>query len=336
MPELQLPLDRRGFGRVAAAGGLALALPAGGLHAASPTGPRNPLIGRLSEGGAGDNSVFLGALRDLGYPEVRIEERYARGDMSKLPGLAAELVAMGVGVIWSNGSMASGAAKRATSVIPIVIVSADALGNGLVDNLARPGGNITGLTLIGSDLAAKRIELMRRLLPRLGRVVALTHGPDSLTLPFVTDWNRASKTAADALRIDYLFHELSPDPSTWDEALKSLAARPGTALIFVESPYFLQNRDLLATLTQRHRLPAMFPLQEHVRAGALCSYGVTVKYIHQRSAWYVARILGGAKPGALPVELPTRYELAIHRGTAAALGLTIPRSLLQQADLLVD
>jgi len=336
MRPLELPLDRRGFGRVAAAGGLGLALPVGMLHAAPLAGRRIPTVGRLSEGGAGDNIVFLAALRDLGHREVRIENRYAGGDMSKLPGLAAELVAMGVDVIWSNGSVASGAAKGATAAIPIVMVSADAVGNGLVDSLARPGANITGLTLIGTDLAGKRIELLRRFLPQLSRVVALTHGPDSLTLPFVADWSRTSKAAADALRIAYLFQELSPDPATWDEALKALATWPGTAPIFVESPYFLQNRHLLARLTQKHRLPAMFALQEHVLAGALCSYGVTVKYIHQRSAWYVAKILSGTPPGTLPVELPTKYELAIHRGTAAALGLTIPRSLLQQADLLVD
>ena len=164
----------------------------------------------------------------------------------------------------------------------------------------------------------------------------MTHGPDSLTPALCRRLEpRLEGKAADALRIDYLFLELSPGPCNLDDAMKALAITPGTAPVFVESPYFLQNRDLLGTLTLKHRMPAMFDCRARP-CRSPCSYGVTVKYIHQRSAWYVSKTLRGAKPASLPVELPTNYELAIHRGTAAALGLTIPRALLLQAELLVD
>ena len=333
---LELPLDRRGFGRIAAAGGLALVLGGAAARAASAAGSRVPLIGRLSEGGPGDYDVFRAAMRGHGHAEVRIEERFAGGEMSRLPALATELLALGPDVLWSTGSVASAAAKSATSTVPVVIVSSDAVGGGLVESLARPGGNLTGLTLIGSDLAGKRIEIMHRLVPRLRRVFTVTHGPNSLTLKFIADWNRASQSAAQALRLDYRFVEWSADPDSWDESLGALAPGPGSALFFAESPHLGRHRELLARVLLKHRAPAMFAFQSHVRAGALCAYGVTGKYIDERVAWYVSRILGGAKPGDLPVELPTKYELAIHLGTAAALGLRIPRSLLQQADLLVD
>jgi putative ABC transport system substrate-binding protein len=327
---------RRRFGRVAAAGGLALALSVGVRQAPSSAGGRTPLIGRLSEGGPGDYAAFRAAMRGHGHPEVRIEERFAGGEMGRLPGLAAELLALRPDVLWCTGSVASAAAKSATSVIPVVIVSADAVGGGLVDSLARPGGNVTGLTVIGTDLAGKRIEIMHLLMPRLRRVVTVTHGPDSLTLPFIVDWNRASKAAAEALRLEHRFVEWPADADRWDDSLRSLGAGPDAALFFAESPHFVRHRDLLARLLSKHRVASMFAFQPHVRAGELCAYGVTGKYIDERVAWYVSRILGGAKPGDLPVEQPAAYELAIHRGTAAALGLTVPHSLLQQADLLVD
>ena len=336
MRPMELPLDRRGFGRLAAAGGLALALGMGARRAAAVAG-KVPLICRLNEGGPGNYTDFRAAMKSHGHPEVRIEERFVAGAMERLPEMAAELLALGPDVLWCTGSVASWRGKGATTTVPIVIVSGDAVGNKLVDSLARPGGNVTGLTLIGADLAGKRIEMMRRIVPRLRRVLTVTHGTgNSLDLPFIADWHRASKAAAEALRLDYRFVEWAPEPDTWDDSLGALAPDTSSALMFAESSHFGLHRDLLARLLLKHRAPAMFPFQSHVTAGALCAYGVTSRYIDQRVAWYVARILAGIKPAALPVEQPTTYQLAIHRGTAAALGLTIPRSLLQQADLLVD
>jgi putative ABC transport system substrate-binding protein len=337
MRPLDLVLDRRGFGRLAAAGGLALGLGVGTRRTASAAGGKPPLICRLGEGGAANYTDFRAAMKSHGYPEVRIEERFVAGVMSRLPAMAAELLALGPDVLWCAGSVASLTAKGATTTVPVVIVSGDAVGNGLVDSLARPGGNVTGLTLIGADLAGKRIEMMRRLVPRLRRVVTLTHGAGkSLDLPFIADWHRASKAAAEALRLDYRFVEWATEPETWDDSLRALAPDPRSALLFAESPHFVLQRDLLAGLLLKYRAAAMFPFQSNVRAGALCSYGVTGRYIDERVAWYVSRILGGTKPSALPVEQPRTYELAIHRGTAAALGLKIPRALVVQADLLVD
>ena len=290
-----------------------------------------PLIGRLTEGGPADLTVFRDAMRALGHPDIAIEERPAHGNANSLAGLAAELVALKVDVIWSTGSVATQAAKDATSTIPIVMVAADALRGGLIDNLARPGGNLTGLTLVGTELAAKRIEL-RRLYPGVQRVIALAHGPGAETVPIVVDWLQRSQAAADALRIGFRFVELSPNPTEWDREIGALATPPRTALTVMESPFLLLQRSILAEVTLKHRLPAVYAFPEHVQAGGLFSYGVTSRYIHQRAAFYVSRILRGSDPGDLPGEQPTRYDLAINRATAQALGLTIPRSVLVSAD----
>ncbi len=227
----------------------------------------------------------------------------------------------------------------ATRTIPIVMVAADALRGGLVDNLARPGGNLTGLTLVGTELAAKRLELMRRLYPGVRRVVALAHGPGAGTVPIVIDWVQRSQAAADALRLDFRFVELSLDPAAWDQEIGALATSPGTALTLMESPFLLQQRAVLAEVTLKHRLPSVYAFQEHVQAGGLFSYGVTNRYITERVAYYTSRILRGAKPGELPVEQPTKYELAINRQTALALGLThsaIDPGRRRPADRLTD
>ena len=166
-------------------------------------------------------------------------------------------------------------------------------------------------------------------------MVALAYGPGAGTVPIVIDWVQRSQAAADALRVDFRFVELSLDPAAWDRQIGALATPPGTALTMMESPFLLQQRAVLAEVTLKHRLPSVYAFQEHVQAGGLFSYGVTNRYITERVAYYVSRILRGAKPGALPVEQPTRYELAINRQTALALGLSIPRSILVGADLLI-
>ena len=295
---------------------------------------RHPLIGRLSEGGPADYTIFREAMRRLGHSELAIEERPARGDAAKLATYAAELVGLPVDVLWTTGTLATQIAKDASRTVPIVMVSADALGAGLVGNLARPGGNLTGLTLVGTELAAKRLELMRRLDPKVRRVIALAHGPGVGTVPIVSDWMERSRSAADALRLDFRFVELALDPVAWDQEIGALAT-PGTALTLMESPFLLQQRELLGRITLKHRLPSVYAFQEHVQAGGLFSYGVTNRYITERVAYYLSRILNGAKAGDLPVEQPTKYELAINRQTAVALGLTIPRAILVGADLLI-
>jgi putative ABC transport system substrate-binding protein len=308
-------------------------VPLGGTIATSAHAVRGrPLIGRLNEGGPGNYTVFRHAMRELGHADVEIVERYAQGDGSKLTDQARQLVELGVDVLWSTGSVASLAAKNATRDVPIVMVSADAVGGGLVESMSRPGGNVTGLTLIGTELVGKRVEMIRQLVPSLNRLIALGHGPGSEVVPFVANWLHLSRAAAAGLGLDFQFAELTSDPDAWDREIGALAGVRGRAIAVMESPFFLQNRVRLGELFMRHRLPTVFAFTEHVRAGGLLSYGVNFRYIDERVASYVSKILRGAKPGELPVEQPTRYALAINGSTARALGVTIPRSLLLQAD----
>lgn len=307
----------------------------GTLAASAQTARSRPLIGRLTEGGPGNYTVFRNAMRDLGHADVEIVERYAQGDAARLPELARELVERGVDVLWSTGSVASRTAKEATAKVPIVMVSADAVGGGLVDSMSRPGGNLTGLTLIGTELVGKRVEMIRQLVPKVSRLTALGLGPGSEAVPFVASWLQLSRVAAASLRLDFEFAELTSDPDQWDREIGLLAGERGRVIALIESPFFLLNRVRLGELFLRHRLPTVFAFTEHVRAGGLISYGVSFRYIDERVAFYVSRILRGAKPGELPVEQPTRYELAINRSTARALGLTVPRSLLLRADEVV-
>ena len=313
--------------------GSLLAIPAG--TAAQVASRRTPRVGRISEGGPGDFTDFRAAMRSRGHPDVLIEDRPARGQGQRLPELAAELVELGVDVIWSTGSAATGFAKAATQTIPIVMVSGDALGAGLVSNLARPGGNVTGLSLVGMDLVAKRLELLAQLRPAIKRVIAVTHGPDSITVPFVVEWLRQGRAAAAKLGLSFTFVEVSADSRQWDAEFAALAG-PGTALAMVESPFFNSTRVLLSELILKHRLPAIFSFQEFVLVGGLMAYGVTTKYINERVAYYISRVLAGAKPGELSVEQPTNYELAINARTAKVLGLTLPQTLLLRADRVIE
>ena len=308
-------------------------VPLGGTLATPTRAARSrPLIGRLNEGGPGNYTVFRNAMRALGHPDIEIVERYAEGQAVRLPELAMQLVDLGVDVLWTTGSFATSTAKEATRTVPVVMVSADAVGGGLVDSLSRPGANLTGLTLIGTELVGKRVEMIRQLAPTVSGLIALSHGPDSETVPFVARWLQLSHAAAASLRLDFKFAELTTaDPNAWDREIGLLASVPGRAIAVMESPFFLENRVRLGELFTQHRVPTVFAFTEHVRAGGLISYGVNFRYINERVAFYVSKILRGAKPGELPVEQPTP-ELALNKNTARALGLTIPRALLLRAE----
>jgi len=303
--------------------------------------PRPLKVGRLSEGRARPDLVelFRDTMRELGHTEVVIEIRDADGKLDRLPALATELVQMGVDVICAHGSGATEVAKNATSKIPIVMVSLDAVGAGLVSNLARPGGNVTGLTLIGSDLARKRLELLVQMVPGSKRLTGVAHGVPGIRVAdtqVVSDWIRQSEAAARVLRLPFTFAEIPPDPAAWDEPFASLAAVRGTALSVIESPFFLTHRVRLAELASKYRLPAIYAFGEHVKAGGLLSYGVDSQYIIRRVAFYVSRIAQGAKPGALPVEAPTQYDLTINLNAARALGLSVPKTLLLRANVVTE
>ena len=190
--------------------------------------------------------------------------------------------------------------------------------------------------MIGTELVHKRLELIKELYPRIQRVIGICSGPGSLGAPIVVSWIRECEVAAGKLRLPFEYVEVSSDPSHWDGTYASFAAVPGTALSPIESPYLLQHRALLAELSLKHRLPAVYALQDHVRAGGLCSYGVNLNYAFERPAFYIAKILDGAKPSELPVEQPTTYELLINLKTARALGLSMPQSLRLRADELIE
>lgn len=316
------------------AGSPGLAAPALPARAAG----RAPLIGWLNEGvgSASTDEALRQALARRGHAQITLQTAFAAGDMAKLPVLARELVDRPVDLIWTNGSAATDAARAATTTIPIVMVAADALKGGQVKHLGRPAANVTGLTLVGTELVAKRLELLAQLSPSLQRVVLLAPVPGSSAHPLVAAWLQRARAAAAALRLSVHYDELPQDTALWDAHYATLAAVGGTVLSPLESPHLLRHRDRLAELELRHRLPSVYAFPEHAQAGGLCAYGISVRYINERVAWYTARLLDGAKPAQLPVEQPTRYELVLNLRTARALGIEVPRALRLRADEVIE
>lgn len=294
-----------------------------------------PRIGWLAPGTQASQEVSLeeyrSGMRELGYLEGRTVETeyvYADGQFDRLPGLAAELVAHKVDLIVTSSTPGSLAAKRATKTIPIVFaVSSDPISTGVVESLARPGGNITGLSVMASELSAKRIELLHTLLPRVNRMAALWDSSN----PGMALRVRETQVAAEQLRIAFF------DAGTRDlEGLEAMFAeilrqRPGALLVTAE-PFTNRHRDRILEFAMRNRIPAMYEESRFVEAGGLLSYGPNILDMYRRSAIYVDKILKGAKPSDLPVEQPTKFELVINLKTAKALGITIPQSVLVRVD----
>jgi putative ABC transport system substrate-binding protein len=276
---------------------------------------------------------FQQGLRERGYvygQNVVVEFRATDGSVDPLPRLTEELLRLKVDVFLASAAPAAVAVRRATTSVPIVFVGVvDPVGLGLVPSLGRPGGSITGLATTSADFAGKRLELLRAIVPSLRRVAVLWH-PANPSNPIQL---KGAQAAARALGI-----RLEPvsiqGPNDFDSASKAV---PGTdGLLFLESPLFTTHRARLAELAARSRLPAIYGQREYVEVGGLMSYGTHFKDLYRRAAWYVDKILKGAKPGDLPVEQPTNFELVINLKTAKALGLTIPPSLLQRADQVIE
>jgi putative ABC transport system substrate-binding protein len=270
-------------------------------------------------------------LRELGYVEgknIVIEVRWAEGKYDRLPELAAELVNLKVSVIVVYGTKAAVAAKRATTTIPIVVGSGDAIGQGLVTNLARPGGNLTGTTTFTSELAAKRLELLKEAVPRITQVaflVNLAYPPSTL---------QALETAAEALKLALpQFPVRGPDE--FDSAFATIVTRRIDAVVVQADTMFEVNAKAIADLAIKHRLPSVGTV-DFAEAGGLIGIGANLLEGHRRLAVYVDKILKGANPGDLPVERATKFELVIDLKTAKALGLTIPQSLLLRADEVIQ
>jgi ABC-type uncharacterized transport system substrate-binding protein len=292
-----------------------------------------PRLGLLMPGSASGYAprleAFRHGLRDLGYVEGRtitLEYRFAEGQAARLPALAEELVRLPVDVLVVDGTIAIRPAQHATTTIPIVMVAADPVGAGLVASLAHPGGNSTGLSLMIPDLSGKRLELLKEAVPHLSRIAALWH-QDAPVGPYLTE----TQAAAQALGLQ-LHALVVRSPDEFDQAFAEMTRAHADALVLMPSGLFFSHHTQLAALAVQHRLPAMFMEREFVEAGGLMAYGPSLADLSRRAATYVHKILQGAKPADLPVEQPTKFELIINLKTAKELGLTIPPTVLFQAD----
>jgi putative tryptophan/tyrosine transport system substrate-binding protein len=279
--------------------------------------------------------AFADALRSFGWIEgknIIFERRYAENRLDRLPELAAELVRLNVDVIIADGTLAPLAAKRATTTIPIVMSAAgDPLGSGLVFSLARPGGNLTGISLMIPDIGGKRLELLKQLLPHLSRVAILWNAANPYSELVFT----ATQKVAERLHIQvYSIQVRSPDD--FAGAFASLTQQQLDGLITVEDPLTGSHHKQIADFAAEHRLPAMYGFWAVVSTGGLMSYGASLAHLAQQTAVYVDKILRGAKPADLPVQQPTTFELVINMKTAKALGLTIPPSLLARVDEVIE
>ena len=261
-----------------------------------------------------------------------IEYRYAEGELDRLPALAADLIMRNVAVIVTVSTPAAQAAKRVTGTIPIVMATAgDPLSTGLVSSLARPGANITGLSLLSTDISGKRVEILKALIPQASRLAYLGNS----TIPPEVRSYRESEVGARALQMTIEFLE-ARNLDEFETAFVTAAGKGLEAVVVSESTRNTEQREKIAQLAARHRIPAMYGRREFVDAGGLMSYGPSYVEFFRRAALYVDKMLKGAKPADLPVEQPTKVELVINLKTAKALGLTIPPSVLLRADQIIE
>lgn len=305
------------------------------LAVEAQSAPKVWRIGLLLPGSPLSPPALLQGLRELGYVEgqnLAVESRGADGHVDRLPELAIDLIRAGVDVIFTNGYPATVAAKNATKAIPLVFSThVDPVGTGLVVSLARPGGNVTGFTLMAPELAGKRLELLREAIPGVSRLAILVNTANPGFQPTL----RQTESAASSLGVKLHLLEANA-PAEFERAFASMVEQGATALHVQLDPMFLAQRGRLVELAARHRLPALYDLREFVETGGLISYGPRLSEELRRTAAHVDKILKGVKPSDLPVEQPTKYELVFNMKTAKALGLTIPPSVLAGADEIIQ
>jgi putative tryptophan/tyrosine transport system substrate-binding protein len=296
-----------------------------------------PRIGFVANTGAEDHSIepFQQGLRDLGYIEgknILVEYRYLEGRRDRVPGVLAELVQMNVDVLILGTPPAIRAAKEATKTVPIVIVTTqDPVAAGVIDSLARPGGNITGLTRLTRDLTGKRLELLKEVVPELSRVGVLWNADrESPASGF-----KGYEAAARALKIPLQSLGVSGPNPDFERAFQMATKERSNALITVTNFMFSRYLKRIADLAIKNRLPSMYERSEYVEAVGLMSYAANDVYAFRRAAVYVDKILKGAKPADLPVEQPTKFEFVINLKTAKALNLTTPQSVLYRVDKVI-
>jgi len=329
-------MDRRTF--LAGMGAMLLAAP---LAAQAQQGKvaRIGFLSPASPSDAGGNpsdlavlfEAFREGLRELGYVEgqnLKIESRWAEGHYDRLPGLVADLVRLKVDVIVTYGTPAAQAAKRATGTIPIVMaLIIDPVASGLVTSLARPGGNLTGQSMMSPDLVGKQFEILKELVPKVSRVAVLHNPANPGNAPQVQHAQDAARTLG--VRLQLLG---AKGPSEIDSAFAAMTSEQAGAVIVLVDAMLQNNRTRIKDLAARHRLPAVYGLSEYAEVGGLLTYGPNRLDMFRHAVTYVDKILKGAKPADLPVEQPTKFELVINLKTAKALGLTVPQSLLSRAD----
>ena len=295
-------------------------------------------IGVLTLGVASSTPLaeaFRQGLREHGYVEgqnIAFEYRYAEGRADRLPALAAELVRLKVDVIVTESNVAALAAKQATQTIPIVMaIAGDPVKAGVVGSLARPGGNVTGLSLMAPELSGKRLELLQRAVPKIA-LVAVIWNP---TNPAAADFLRETEVAARSLGVKLHVIE-ARSPGDLDAAFRAVAGARPSALITLPDGMLLANRTRIIEFAAKSRLPAIFSDREFAQDGGLMAYGPSLTSNFRRAAAFVDKILKGAKPGDLPIEQPTQFELVINLKTAKVLALAIPQSLVQRADKVIQ
>ena len=325
-------MGRREF--VALLGGAAVAWP---LAARTQQSGKIHAIGLLSPASRSPSVVpaLFDALAELGWIEgknVVFERRYAENRLERLPELAAELVRLNVDVIVAIGTPGPLAAKRATSTIPIVMAAAgDPLGSGLVASLARPGGNVTGMSLMAPDLGGKRLELLKELLPRLARVAVLWNA----TNPYAAIVFKEMQAAGPTLGIEVQSFEVR-SPDDFDGAFGIARRQRPDALITVEDPLTFSHRKRIADFAIGQQLPSLHGIREFAAAGGLMSYGASLADLYRHAAGYVDKILRGAKPADLPVQQPSKFEFVVNLKIARTLGLRIPDKLVALADEVIE
>jgi putative tryptophan/tyrosine transport system substrate-binding protein len=305
-------------------------------------GQNIPRIGYLATGAPQDSAylqeAFMQGLRERGYVEgktILVERRFADRNPERLQGLAAELLRQNVNLIVAETTPAVRAAKQATSSVPIVMTAvADAVGSGLVASLARPGGNVTGLSFLGTELVAKRLEVLREAVPAANRIVVLWH-PGAHGEGTVKRMREETESAARTMGVTLHWME-ARGRSDLEKVLPEMKAQKFHALLLWPSPMFLAERHHIVELAAKNQVPAVYYVREYAEAGGLLSYGHSQPDLFRRAATYVDRILKGAKPAELPVEQPSKFELVVNLKAAQRMHLTIPKPLVLRADHAIE
>lgn len=279
---------------------------------------------------------FRLGLRERGYIEgktIEFHYRWANGSIDALPALIAEMIALKVDVIVTAGTPAALAAKKAITTIPIVMAAVgDAVGTGIVPSLARPGGNITGLSTLYNQLEGKRIQILREFAPRMKRIALLTNPANAFTSLIL----QSTRAATEAQHLASEIYEVSA-ASDFDKVFAAIAkSKPDAMAVLADRPFLVSNRTRIVEFSAQNRIPAIYPFSEFMDDGGLVFYGPNFPDMFRRSATYVDKIIKGAKPADLPLEQPTRFEFIINAKTAKALGLTVPQSLMISADKVIE